>query len=88
MKYKVIFSDSALKQLKKIDRYQRRMLYGWVVKNLDGCENPRRIGKALSGNLERYWRYRVGGYRILAEIRDRELVISLVEIGHRRKVYR
>lgn len=50
-------------------------------------EDPRDAGKALTGNLRTYWRYRVGDYRVICEIRDTELVIVAVEIGHRREVY-
>ncbi|MDV0824807.1 type II toxin-antitoxin system RelE family toxin [Klebsiella quasipneumoniae] len=50
-------------------------------------EDPRDAGKALTGNLRTYWRYRVGDYRVICEIRDAELVIVAVEIGHRSEVY-
>ena len=35
-----------------------------------------------------YWRYRVGNYRLITELRDRELIIVLVDLGHRKDVYR
>lgn len=44
-------------------------------------------GKALQGNLNDKWRYRVGGYRILAKIEDEVVVITIVEVGHRREIY-
>lgn len=50
-------------------------------------ENPRDAGKALTGNLRTYWRYRVGDYRVVCEIRDNDLVIVAVIIGHRSEVY-
>ena len=59
-----------------------------MVNNLVDCENPRIYGKALTGNLGRYWRYRVADFRLLAEIRDSELIIIAVGIGHRSKIYR
>ena len=52
-----------------------------------GCENPRLHGKGLTANKSGQWRYRVGDYRILAEIRDNELVLVLVEVGHRSRIY-
>ena len=51
-------------------------------------ENPRLRGKGLTGSLSGYWRYRVGDYRILVEIRDRELVVVAIGVGHRSTVYR
>ena len=70
MNYRVKFEKNALKRLTKIDVNQRIILMSWIQKNLDQCENPRRHGKALSGDLKQYWCYRVGDYRIVVEICD------------------
>jgi mRNA interferase RelE/StbE len=51
-----------------------------------GQRDPRSLGKPLRG--ERLWRYRVGDYRILCRFDDRVLVVLVVELGHRREVYR
>ena len=52
-------------------------------------ENPRELGVALAGHaLGGYWRYRVGDYRIICDIQDQRLVVLVVEIGHRREIYR
>ncbi|WP_353956540.1 type II toxin-antitoxin system mRNA interferase toxin, RelE/StbE family, partial [uncultured Varibaculum sp.] len=53
----------------------------WVEKNLVNTAEPRKYGKALKGKFSGYWRYRVGNYRLITEIRDRELIIVLVERG-------
>ena len=53
MKYKVVFSDTALKQLKKLDKYTSSLIIGWIEKNLDGTENPRQHGKSLTANRTR-----------------------------------
>ena len=50
-------------------------------------DDPRSRGKGLTGNLSGYWRYRIGDYRVLAEIRDHELVIVAIDMGHRSTVY-
>ena len=63
------------------------MLLGWIRKNLEGCENPRQHGKALTANRKGQWRYRVGNYRILSEIQDEKIIILILEIGHRREIY-
>lgn len=87
MKYKVEFSQRALKDLKKLDKYTASLILGWVRKNLEGCDNPRLHGKALSANRSGQWRYRVGDYRLLAEIEDDKIVILVLAIGHRREIY-
>lgn len=51
-------------------------------------EDPRSRGKALTGNLAGVWRYRAGDYRILCDINDGRLVILVVEVAHRREVYK
>ena len=51
-------------------------------------EDPHNSGKALKGPLGGLWRYRVGDYRIICEIRDGELCILVLELGNRKAVYR
>ena len=85
--YTVRFSDAALKKLKKMDRYQASLLVGWIEKNLVNCMDPRIQGKALVANHKGKWRYRVGDYRILALIEDEEIVITIIDIGHRKDIY-
>jgi len=87
MGYDVQLSDNALKALKRIDRYQARLIIAWLDKNLQGCKNPRLHGKSLTGNKKGYWRYRVGSYRIIADIQDNIVRIEIVNIGHRREIY-
>lgn len=88
MKYDVVFSKIALKQFKKMDNYTKLMLINWIEKNLINCEDPRIHGKALKGNLKNQWRYRVGDYRILCDIEDDKLIILVINIGHRREIYK
>ena len=68
--YTVEFSESAVKQLKKLDKSTSRVIKNWIVKNLVDCDDPRQHGKALTGNLSGIWRCRVGDYRLFAEIDD------------------
>lgn len=87
MSYKVEYSKTVQKQLKKLDNYTKVMLMNWITKNLIECENPRSQGKALKGNLKNQWRYRVGNYRILCDIEDDRLVILVINVGHRKDIY-
>ena len=86
--YKVEFSERALKQIKKFDRNTTKLLMAWIRKNLEGCSNPRAFGKSLTANHSGQWRYRVGDYRIIAEIEDNRVVILVINIGHRRDIYK
>lgn len=87
MTYRVEFTDSARKALKKLDRGTAAMLLGWIRKNLEGCENPRQHGRGLTANRSGQWRYRVGDYRLIAEIEDDKVIILIVAVGHRRDIY-
>lgn len=87
MKFKVEFTDRAVKDLKKLDRYTAAMILGWVRKNLENCENPRAHGKGPTANRSGQWRYRVGDYRLLAEIEEDKIRILILNVGHRREIY-
>jgi mRNA interferase RelE/StbE len=87
MNYSVRLSKLAVKAVAKLDVGQRRIIYMWIAKNLANCPDPRVQGKALDGALRGLWRYRVGDYRLLAKIQDKELLILIVNIGHRSKIY-
>jgi mRNA interferase RelE/StbE len=84
MRYRVILPKSVQKEL---DRLPDDVM-GRVLARLRALEsNPRPPDvKKLKGRQA--WRIRIGDYRIIYEIHDRELVIIVVTIGHRREVYR
>lgn len=86
--YHVDYLPQAIKQLEKLDPQARRMIYHWIDKHLEGCENPRAYGKRLTMNLSGYWRYRVDGYRMICEIQDSRITVLILRIERRDKVYR
>lgn len=88
MSYRIQYDDTAIKQLKKIDKSQREIILKWIKKNLDNIENPRIRGKPLKGELNNYWRYRVGKYRVITEIDDKNITIIVISIGKRNDVYK
>lgn len=88
MNYTLVFETRALKALNALDKMQTRLILAWIDKNLNGTNDPRILGKPLKGKLSSYWRYRVGQYRILAELLDKEFVIVIITLGHRKDVYK
>ena len=88
MSFHVQYTKAALKQLKKMNRFDAQLIVFWIGKNLEGCDNPRVHGKGLTANRSGEWRYRVGSYRILCVIQDDVLVIEIFSIGHRSTVYK
>lgn len=87
MSYKVEYTEQAIKELRKIDKHTQFFILAWIEKNLVDCENPRQHGKGLTANRGGEWRYRVGDYRIIAEIEDEKVIILVLTVGHRREVY-
>jgi len=79
-------SPGATREFRKLDNtIQKRVAI--LVGKIEASVNPRFSGKALKGN-DKEWRYRVGDYRLICEIKDRELIVWIVRIGNRREVYR
>lgn len=87
MIYEIRTTDKFDKSFKKLDRQVQRIIKTWIDKNLMNCDDPRVHGKALTANRSGQWRYRVGDYRILAEIQDNRLVLILIDVGHRKDIY-
>lgn len=86
--YRLVYSKSALKDLKRMDRHQSALILAWIEKNLLNCENPRSFGKPLSANRSEQWRYRIGDYRLLVLIEDTVLKILVLRLGHRKDIYK
>lgn len=87
MKYRIVFTDKAKKQLKKLDKYTASLIIGWLGKNVEGSENPSLHGKGLIENRTGQWRYRIGDYRVICEIKDDEIIVLILDVGHRRNIY-
>ena len=87
MKYDVEYSKTAMNTIRKMDSSTSKLIRTWIEKNLINTKNPRIKGKALTGDLKGLWRYRVGDYRILAYIQYDKIVILILDIGHRSKIY-
>lgn len=86
MAFEVEYTATALRQLRKLDRPVAHKIVDYLdeVASLD---DPRSRGKALVGDRAGIWRYRVGDYRVLCELRDADLVILTLAVGHRGDVY-
>lgn len=85
--YHVEFTNEAKKTLKKLDRHTAMLITAWIRKNLEGCSDPRQHGKGLTANRSGQWRYRVGDYRLIAEIEDEKVTILILTVGHRKDIY-
>ncbi|WP_288985700.1 type II toxin-antitoxin system RelE/ParE family toxin [uncultured Treponema sp.] len=81
------FSPLAEKQFLKLDKQIQRQIQKFVLQ-LKNLENPRSRGKALVGNLSHLWRYRVADYRLICDIQDEKILVTILRIGHRKEIYK
>jgi len=82
------FERRAEKDLARLGAQDRQRVLTFLHDRLLGSQSPRALGGALRGPLGDLWKYRVGDIRIIADIRDGQLLILVVEIGNRRDIYR
>ena len=85
---RVEYKPNVVKSLKKLNKFTARLIVAWIEKNLLNTANPRLHGKCLSANLSGSWRYRVGDYRIIANINDKTKIILVLAIDHRSAIYK
>ena len=87
MKYSLMYSEKVQKQLNKLDNSMKSKILKYIDQNLFDTDNPKKFGKALRYNLKGFWRYRVENYRIIVKIEENELLILVVQIDKRDKIY-
>ena len=87
MKWSIEYDARALQDLKKLDRQARAEILDYMDQRIAGAENPRLFGKPLRRSKFGLWRYRVRDYRIICELQDTRLVVLVVALGHRGKIY-
>lgn len=83
--WKINFDKKAQRSLDGLDKITKSKIISYLNYRVAG--NPKSFGKALIGNLKGLWRYRVGDYRIICPIQEEQILILVLDIGHRREVY-
>lgn len=87
MAWTIEYDEGALADLKKLDRQMQREILDYLDKRIGKAEDPRAFGKPLRQSKFGLWRYRVRDYRIICQLRQAQLVVLVVAVGHRSKVY-
>jgi mRNA interferase RelE/StbE len=82
------YTDTARRALRKMDKHSARQIVEYMTGRIGEADDPHAFGKTLKGPLGNYWRYRVGDYRIVCEIHENAVRVLVVDVGHRREVYR
>ena len=88
MAWTVDYNDVAEAQLSRLDPQTARRIAAFMRDRVTSLDNPRLIGHPLHGDRRGYWSYRVGDWRVICDIRDEVLIVLVVEIDHRSRVYR
>ena len=85
--YGIQFSNLAGKELEKIYKVDRK-LYGRLIAAIETLKANPFQGKSLKGKLSSDYSLRVGEYRIIYTIYKDTLMVYIIDLGHRREVYR
>jgi mRNA interferase RelE/StbE len=81
--------EGAKKDLAKLDKPVAKRVTSFLKERLQKLTDPRSIGEALKGKkFGELWKYRVGDFRIIVKIEDKQLIILVVRVGHRKNVYK
>jgi mRNA interferase RelE/StbE len=89
MAWRVELAESAAKQLRKLDPQVSRRILSFLRDRVAMLDDPRSIGEALRGkDFGDFWKYRVGDWRIIADLEHGVMLITVIRIGNRRDVYR
>lgn len=89
MAWQIEYDPLARKELRKLDRQVAQRIIRFLGERVALLDDPRSLGEALHGpKLGNRWKYRVGDYRIIADIEDKIVRIYVLRIGNRREVYR
>ena len=88
MAWTIEIAPEAERQLAKLDRQVARRIVRFMHERVAPLADPRSIGIALQGQKHAIWRYRVGDYRVLAQIFPDRIIVRVVKVGHRRDIYK
>ena len=88
MTWTVEFDNRASKELRKLDKQAQSDILRYLRERIATAEDPRRFGSPLSGNFVGLWRYRIRDYRLICNIEDNWLLVSVLRAAHRKDVYR
>ena len=85
--WEIEYSEKAAQELLRIDREAARRIKRYLDERIATDDDPRRFGEGLTGNMSGLWKYRIGDFRVIAEIQDERLIVLVIRVGHRSKVY-
>ena len=88
MAWTIEYDSRVVKDMKKLDRKVQQQIIAYFDERIAPSSDPRTFGKSLESSFSGLWRYRIGDYRAICRIEDEHMVVLVVRIGHRSKVYK
>jgi len=85
--WKIEYDRRVIKEMKKLDRLIQSQILNFFDKRIAPSSDPRSIGKSLTSSFAGLWRYRIGDYRAVCRIEDKKLIVLVLRVAHRSKVY-
>jgi len=85
--WKVEFDERARKELRKLDRQAQANILSYLRERIATHEDSRRFGDPLRKNMSGFWKYRMGHYRIICDIRENVVTVRVIRVGHRKNIY-
>jgi len=86
--WKIEYDLRVLKDMRKLDKNVQRQILDYFDECIAPSLNPRRFGKPLKSIFSGLWRYRIGDYRAICRLEDKKLIVLVVRVGHRSRVYK
>lgn len=87
MGYKVQIIELAALEVAKFDKTVQKRIYSFLQK-LELVDNPRDLLIPYTANLAGFWKKRIGDYRIICRIDDKKIIVEVIKVGHRSKIYK
>jgi mRNA interferase RelE/StbE len=87
-RWRIEIARTAAQQILKLARPAQKSIQRFLRERLSSADNPRQWGRALQGEKHGLWRYRVGDYRLICDTQDERITVLVLEVGHRKDVYR
>lgn len=87
MTWTIKYSEFAAKQMKKLDKKISNQIDTYLNERVGKQKDPTVFGKPLLHDKSGLWRYRVENYRIICQLQNKELIVLVLRVGHRKEVY-
>ena len=88
MAWKVEFTDIAEREISRLDSGVRKRILAFFRTGVVNSKEPFAIAEPLAGEFRGLWRFRIGDYRAICDIQRGRLLVLVLNVGHRREIYK